>query len=105
MQLLIDKVGTVRCVYAEAIDLSALGTPSIRRASHVEPDEQGRWHADLSPVGGPFLGPFDRRGVPARPASEPAEGKPSIGDLPGIPLLQSCHARAGGYDAGSQPAH
>ena len=32
----------------------------IRRASHVEPDEAGRWWADLSPVGGPRLGPFAR---------------------------------------------
>ena len=35
-----------------------LGTLAIKRASHVEPDGLGRWHADLSPVGGPFLGPF-----------------------------------------------
>jgi len=61
MRLVIDRAGTVRCVYAEAIDLSALGTPSIRRASHVEPDEQGRWWADLAPVGGPRLGPFPSR--------------------------------------------
>jgi hypothetical protein len=61
MHLVIDARGSVRCVYAEAIDLSCLGNLSIRRASHVEPDEQGRWSADLSPVGGPVLGPFDRR--------------------------------------------
>ena len=61
MRLRIDPDGTVRCVYAEAIDLSALGTPTIRRASHVEPDEYGQWWADLSPVGGPMLGPFPSR--------------------------------------------
>jgi hypothetical protein len=61
MQLVIESTGTVRCVYAEAIDLSALGAPSIRRASHVEPDESGQWWADLSPVGGPMLGPFPSR--------------------------------------------
>jgi hypothetical protein len=61
MRLLIDPGGTVHCVYAEAIDLAALGTASIRRASHVEPDEQGQWWADLSPVGGPRLGPFPSR--------------------------------------------
>jgi hypothetical protein len=33
----------------------------IRRASHVEADKAGRWFADLSPVAGPVLGPFDRR--------------------------------------------
>jgi hypothetical protein len=63
MHLVIDPRGSVRCVYAEAIDLSCLGNLSIRRASHVEPDEQGCWWADLSPVGGPVLGPFDRRGA------------------------------------------
>jgi hypothetical protein len=61
MRLLINKSGTVRCVYAEDIDLSALGVPSIRRASHVEPDESGRWWADLGPVAGPLLGPFPSR--------------------------------------------
>ena len=33
----------------------------IRRASHVEPDDDGRWFADLSPVEGPKLGPFALR--------------------------------------------
>jgi len=27
----------------------------------VEPDEQGQWSAELSPVQGPILGPFDLR--------------------------------------------
>jgi hypothetical protein len=63
MQLIIDSRGSVRCVYAEAIDLSRLGQVSIRRASHVKPDQEGRWWADLSPVGGPALGPFDGRGA------------------------------------------
>jgi hypothetical protein len=61
MQLRIDPAGVVRCVYAEAIDLSSLGPLTVRRASHVEPDEQGRWWADLSPVSGPRLGPFPVR--------------------------------------------
>jgi hypothetical protein len=61
MRLRIDPTGGVRCVYGEAIDLSSLGALTIRRASHVEPDEQGRWWADLSPVGGPLLGPFAAR--------------------------------------------
>jgi hypothetical protein len=61
MHLRIDPDGTVRCIYDEAIDLSSLGTPAIRRASHVEPDEHGSWWADLSAVNGPRLGPFPAR--------------------------------------------
>ena len=61
MDLVIDPAGRVRCLYGEAIDLSALGPLSVRRASHVEPDVDGRWWADLRPVNGPRLGPFDRR--------------------------------------------
>ena len=36
---------------AWAVDLAALGVLSIRRASHVEPDEEGRWWVDLGPAG------------------------------------------------------
>jgi hypothetical protein len=61
MLLRIDPSGAVRCLYAEAIDLAALGTLAIRRASHIEPDEQGHWWAALSPVGGPRLGHFCTR--------------------------------------------
>jgi hypothetical protein len=48
-------------VYAETIDLGVLGHLVISRASHVEPDDSGRWLADLRPIGGPVLGPFERR--------------------------------------------
>jgi hypothetical protein len=61
MQLVIDPHGDVRCVYGEEIELAALGQLIIRRGSHVEPDVQGRWWADLSPVQGPLLGPYTRR--------------------------------------------
>ncbi len=61
MQLVIERDGRVRGIYGEEIDLTALGPLDIERASHVEPDSQGQWIADLSPVGGPVLGPFDRR--------------------------------------------
>jgi hypothetical protein len=63
MQLVILPDGTVRCVYAEVLELSVLGPPVIARASHVEPDAAGHWHADLSPVAGPVLGPFLCRSV------------------------------------------
>ena len=61
MELIIETSGRARCIYDEAIDLSQLGKLTIRRGSHVEPDEQGRWLCDLSPVAGPTLGPFDSR--------------------------------------------
>jgi len=41
--------------------MAAVGPSRICRASHVEPDEDGSWWADLAPVGGPILGPFRRR--------------------------------------------
>ena len=61
MNLVIEKNGLVRGIYGEEIALDALGPVKIERASHVEPDEHGRWLADLSPVGGPVVGPFERR--------------------------------------------
>ena len=61
MRLLVLPDGSVKAVYAEAIDLAALGPVRVTRASSVEPDRLGRWTADLGPVGGPVLGPFDRR--------------------------------------------
>jgi hypothetical protein len=69
MQLHINPAGKIRCVYGEVIDLAELGELSIRRASHVEPDHEGHWWADLSPVGGPRLGPFAHRS-PAFAAEE-----------------------------------
>ena len=61
MELVVDSSGQVRCLYDEAIDLASFGQLQITRASHVEPDEQGSWWADLAPVKGPKLGPFGQR--------------------------------------------
>ena len=61
MNLIIDIDGTARCLYGEQIDLASLGELTITRASRVEPDEQGRWWADLSLMDGPLLGPFSQR--------------------------------------------
>lgn len=58
MQLLVDRQGAVHCLYDEVIDLLTLGSIVIRRASHVEPDSEGRWWADLVLVNGPRIGPF-----------------------------------------------
>lgn len=41
--------------------LRSIGQTTIRRASTVEPNEDGLWEADLSLSGGPVLGPFERR--------------------------------------------
>lgn len=65
-QLIIGPDGTAKCVYTEMIDLAAIGKLSIRRGSHVEPDQEGHWMADLSPVAGPLLGPFATRGEALR---------------------------------------
>ncbi len=59
--LSISPDGRATCIYTEDIDLYAIGNVVITRASSVEPDKLGRWWADLSPVGGPILGPFRLR--------------------------------------------
>lgn len=61
MELIIGVEGSAHSLYDEQIDWTALGQVSIRRASHVEPNVDGSWCADLQPVGGPKLGPFDKR--------------------------------------------
>ncbi len=61
MQLLISTDGRVRCLYDETLELRQLGKLRIERASHVEPNEASQWYADLSPVYGPQLGPFETR--------------------------------------------
>ena len=61
MELVINSSGDIRCVYGEAVNLSELGRLSIQRGSHVEPTANGQWTADMSPVQGPQLGPFDCR--------------------------------------------
>ena len=61
MELLIDPAGRVRCLYGEQVDLTSFGQLHISRGSHVEPTPKGTWTADLTPVGGPILGPFPTR--------------------------------------------
>jgi hypothetical protein len=61
MELVVQSDGAVRCVYDEAINLAALGRVQITRGSHVEPDDDGRWFADMAVVDGPRLGPCGLR--------------------------------------------
>lgn len=53
--------GTIQHVYDDDLAGVFAGDETVtRRASHVEPGDGG-WWADLGPVGGPRLGPFNRR--------------------------------------------
>lgn len=61
MTLFISQ-GVVRGIYDDALaPLLSIGRATINRASHVEPTRDGKWTADLSPVNGPVLGPFNSR--------------------------------------------
>ena len=58
LELFVATDGSARCLYGETLNLASLGSLRIERASHVEPDDRGRWMIDLSPVDGPTLGPY-----------------------------------------------
>lgn len=57
--------GTIHFLYYDELaPLLGLGTSTIKRASHVEPETAGgktAWYADMAPCRGPKLGPFDLR--------------------------------------------
>lgn len=61
----------IRYVHDDAVDVSLISpnpeNATITRASHVEPVQSGpdknKFTADLTPVGGPVLGPFEQRGL------------------------------------------
>lgn len=62
MQVIVGNDGTLRFIYDDALlSLKECGDFKVTRASHVEPNGDGEWEADLSPVGGPVLGPYDTR--------------------------------------------
>ena len=62
MTLLIQPDGRLEFVWSDQLaTFRDLGQTSIKRASHVEGTEDGRWTADMGPSGGPVLGPFELR--------------------------------------------
>lgn len=61
-RIIVKPNGDVTFLYEDRLrPLFELGTATVTRASHVEPTADGRWTADLAPVGGGVLGPFDLR--------------------------------------------
>lgn len=64
VERLVIKDGKIQSIYSDALRpiLRELGKLEIKRASHVEPNENGEWVADMSPVEfGVKLGPFELR--------------------------------------------
>lgn len=58
--VIVNDRGELSFVWDDALaPLRGLGATEIHRVSHVEPTIGGQWTADLSPIGGPLLGPFD----------------------------------------------
>lgn len=76
MRITIEATGTIRFIWTDdMVDLSKEGTCTIRRASRVEPTEDGEWTADMSPVHGPVLGPYPTRGAALEAEVAWLEGK------------------------------
>lgn len=60
LQIVVSE-GEIRFIHQDDLaEAFQAGKASTRRASHVEPGKDG-WKADLRPVNGPVLGPFNRR--------------------------------------------
>lgn len=60
----ITQEGALVYVYQDDHPLASLaqdGRATTARASHVEPTPDGRWQADMAPVGGPLLPPTSAR--------------------------------------------
>jgi hypothetical protein len=64
-RVVLIKGGRIHFIYDDAMrPLMDQGKTEVRRASYVEPINTPvgvKWQADMSPVGGPVLGPFDLR--------------------------------------------
>ena len=61
LEISIGADAAIRFIYDDAARfLLNQGEATVRRASAVEPSGT-EWTADMSPVGGPILGKFERR--------------------------------------------
>ena len=61
LEVIVGNDGSIRGVYDDALlPVLTEGKVTTRRVSHVEPDGNG-WKADMSPIDGPMLGPYDTR--------------------------------------------
>lgn len=65
VEIMIAPDGTIAFIHNDSVteQLRQVGDVSIKRASNVEPTENGQWNVDMTPVGGPERLPetFDRR--------------------------------------------
>jgi hypothetical protein len=65
IDVFIHADGTVKFLYYDELKpLLSIGPAQVARASHVDPELNSDglfWFADLAPVSGPKLGPFDTR--------------------------------------------
>ena len=63
MKIKIDNAGIITTIYEDdLIPLFNKANVAIRRASHVEPTNDGQWIADMSPTQpGLILGPYVTR--------------------------------------------
>lgn len=60
LKLLIEPDGEITAIYSDVLaPLISEGRAAIERASHVEPDDSGRWLATMND--GRVLGPFRLR--------------------------------------------
>jgi len=60
IQIVINE-GEIRFIHQDDLaEVFQTGKTTTRRASHLAPGKGG-WNADLRPVNGPVLGPFNRR--------------------------------------------
>ncbi len=62
IQIVIEPNGSIKFVYSDSMsELLQQGEFSIKRASNVEPEYDGTWSADLSPINRPKLKGFALR--------------------------------------------